>query len=137
MDIGTIAAAATPILIKGLETFSQKFGEKAAEEMGELYQKIRAKFLGDPYAEQTLARAKQMPESKGRQAALEEVLAEKMNEDPDFAENVRRLVDEAIAAGVGNVIAYGERSVAIGGDAKDNTIITGDSNIVGGQRPSR
>ena len=72
-----------------------------------------------------------MPESKGRQAALGEVLAEKMNEDPDFAENVRRLVDESRATNLGNVISYGERSVATGGNAKNNTIITGDSNIVG------
>jgi hypothetical protein len=136
MDIGTIAAAATPILIKGVETFSQKLGEKASEEIDGLYQKIRARLSGDSYAEQTLTRAKQMPESKGRQAALEEVIAEKMNEDPDFAENVRQLVEKATASGGGNVISYGERSVAIGRDAKGNTIITGDNNAVSDKKPS-
>ena len=49
----------------------------------------------------------------GRQAALQEVLAEKMGEDPDFAEVVRRLVEEARAADTRNVIAFGERSVAV------------------------
>jgi hypothetical protein len=136
MDIGTIAAAATPILIKGVEMFSQKLDEKASEEIDRLYQTIRKKLNGDFYAEQTLDRAKQMPESKGRQAALEEVLAEKMKEDPDLAENVRRLVEITKLSGVGNVTAYGERSVAIGGEAKDSIIITGNSNVVGGQRSS-
>jgi hypothetical protein len=133
MDIGTIAAAAIPILIKGVETFSQKLGEKASDG---LYQKIRAKLSRDSCAEQTLIRAKQMPESKGRQAALEEVIAKKMNEDPDFAENVRQLVEKATASGGGYVISYGERSVAIGRDAKGNTIITGDNNAVSDKKSS-
>ena len=48
MDIGTIAAAAVPILIKGAEAFSQKSGEKVAEKNGGLYQTIATK-LGDDY----------------------------------------------------------------------------------------
>ena len=55
---------------------------------------------------------------------------EVMQEDAEFANTVKRLVSEAKAADTRNVIAYGDRSVAIGGDAKDNVIITGDSNTV-------
>jgi hypothetical protein len=66
MDIGSIATAAAPILIKGVETFSQKLGEKAAGKIGELDQKIRAKFIRDSNAKQRLACAKQVPESESR-----------------------------------------------------------------------
>jgi hypothetical protein len=59
-----------------------------------------------------------------------------MNEDPDFAEDVRRLVEEARRAGAENVIAYGERSECIGKGSKDNIITTGDSNFVRVQSPS-
>ena len=137
MDIGTIASAATQILInRGMETLSQKLVEKVPEGIGILYQKIKAELRGDSKAEQTLNRAEQMPESKERQAALENVIAEKMKEDPDFADNVRQLVEKVTAIGGKNVISCGERSVAIGGNANGTTIITGDDNAVGYKKPS-
>lgn len=137
MDIGTIASAATQILInRGMETLSQKLVEKVPEGIVRLYQKIKAELRGDSKAEQTLNRAEQMPESKERQAALENVIAEKMKEDPDFADNVRQLVEKVTAIGGKNVISCGERSVTIGGNAKGNTIITGDDNAVGYKKPS-
>jgi hypothetical protein len=40
-----------------------------------------------------LSRAQEKPESKARQGALQEVLAEKMEEDPDFAEKIQKLAD--------------------------------------------
>lgn len=133
MDIGTIASAAAQILInKGME----KLLDKAPKGIDELYQKIKARISGDSKAEQALNRAEQMPESRERQAALENVIAEKMNEDPDFAENVRQLVEKVTALGGKNVVSYGERSVAIGENAKDNTIITGDNNVVGYKKSS-
>jgi hypothetical protein len=50
-----------------------------------------------------------------------------MEDDPDFAHMVRQLVEEAKAADRGNVIAWGERSVA-GGTISNSTIYTGDIN---------
>ena len=57
---------------------------------------------------------------------------EKMEEDNAFAENLRQLIQDAEQADTNHVLALGKRSVAIGGDVKDSTIITGDSNVVGG-----
>jgi hypothetical protein len=135
MDIQALAVAATallgPYLAKAGEAFAEKAGEKLGEKAGTLYQAIKGKFKGDAYAEQTLARAEERPEAKGRQATLQEVLAEKMEEDADFAEMVRRLVEEAKAADTRHVIVFGERSVAVGGDVSGSTIITGDGNVVG------
>ncbi|HEX8653319.1 MAG TPA: hypothetical protein VF708_21065 [Pyrinomonadaceae bacterium] len=94
------------------------------------YQAIKKKFTGDPEAEQVLALAEVKPESGARQATLQEVLVDKMQADQEFAATVGRLIQEAKAADHRNVVAWGEGSVAIGGDATDNIIITGDDNRV-------
>lgn len=134
MDIQAIAVAATallgPFLAKAGEGLAEETGKKLAEKVGVLYQVVKRKFKGDAYAEQALVRAEEKPESGERQSALKAVLVEKMEDDPDFAETVRRLVEEAKVIDTGSVIAL-ERSVAIRGDVKGSTIITGDSNVVG------
>lgn len=98
MDIQTIATAAmtilSPYLTKGAEEFAKTVGKVTAEKAAALYQAIRNKFKGDAYAEQTLARAEEKSGSKGRQTALKEVLAEKLQQNPTFAEAVRRLIEE-------------------------------------------
>ena len=75
-----------------------------SDKVGALYQAIKKRLGGDAYAEQTLTRAEEKPESEGRQAALKEVLAEKMEENADFAETVRRLVEESKQLGGGDII---------------------------------
>ena len=62
--------------------------------MVDLCQAVVQKLKGDNYAEQTLASAKELPESEERQLALKGVLAEKMKEDPGFAEEIGKLFDE-------------------------------------------
>jgi hypothetical protein len=135
MTVQALATAAVALLspypVKAGEEFAKKAGERLADKAEALYQAVKAKFKGDAYAEQTLARVEEKPEAKGRRATLQEVLAEKLEEDADFAEMVRRLVEEAKAADTRNVIAFGERSVAVGGDVTGSTIITGDRNVVG------
>jgi len=108
MDIQPIAATAiallSPYIAKGTEEFAKSAGKAAAEKVGALYQAIKKRLRGDAYAEQTLTRAEEKPESEGRQAALKEVLAEKMEENTDFAETVRRLVEESKQLGGGDII---------------------------------
>jgi hypothetical protein len=94
MDPVSIAAIAAPFVAKGAETFSKTAGEKLGGKIGELCQAVINKLKGDSYAEQTLVRAQEMPEAEGRQSALKEVLAEKIEDDPDFAAKVRKLVEE-------------------------------------------
>lgn len=130
MDVQALATAAmailSPYLAQAGEAFAKKAGEKLAEKAGAVYQAIKEKFKGDSYAEETLARVEEKPESEGRQAALKEVLAEKLGEDADFAEVVGRLLAEAQAADTRKVIASGERSVAAGGSANASAIATGE-----------
>ena len=94
MDLISIAAIAAPFVAKGAEALSKTAGEKLGGLVGDLSQAVINKFKGDSYAEQTLARANEKPESEARQGALKEVLAEKMEGDSDFAEKVQKLVDD-------------------------------------------
>jgi hypothetical protein len=94
MDPLSLAALAAPFVAKGAEAFSQSAGEKPGGKVEELCQAVTNKFKGDSYAEQTLARAQEKPEAEGRQNALKEVLAEKLQADLDFAEKVQEIADE-------------------------------------------
>jgi len=93
MDPVSIASIVAPFVVKGADAFSKVAGEKLGEKMGVLCQAVISKFKGDSYAEQTLARAKEKPEVEGRQRALKEVLVEKIEGDPDFAEKLQKLVE--------------------------------------------
>ena len=94
VDPVSLAAFAAPLLVKGAEAFTKTAGEKLGGKMVDLCQVVVEKFKGDGYAEQTLARAKEIPESDERQLALEGILAEKMKEDSFFREEVETLFDE-------------------------------------------
>ena len=121
MDISLIVAAAAPFLAKGIEAFSNTAGEKVAEKVGELCQTIGNKFKGDSYAEQTLARAKEKPESAERLNALKGILVEKMEEDPNFAKDVKTQV-EALKESSQTSVAF---------DQREQTVHGSQTNIVG------
>lgn len=116
MDIQAIAIAATgllgPYLAKASEAFAKQAGEIMMEKVGALYQAIKQKFQGDDYAEKTLARVEQKPDSETRMATLQEVLTEKLEEDEAFSKLLQQLIGEAKKIG-------------------DEISISGDSNIVG------
>jgi hypothetical protein len=124
MDPISIASIAAPFVVKGAEAFSKAAGEKLGGKMDELYQAVINKFKEDSYAEQTLARAKEKPETEGRQRALKEVLAEKMEDDSDFFENIQKIVEE-IERDRTPIFDQSKQNVSgpqtnIGGDVKGN-----------------
>jgi hypothetical protein len=129
----TAVVLLSPYLIKAGEAFAEKAGDALADRTGALYRAIKSKFANDSYADQTLRRLEEAPDSKGRQTALEHLLTEKMEEDVTFADQVRQLIEEAKAVDARNVISYGERSVAVGGDLTNANINTGDINNSGGR----
>lgn len=83
----TAAALLTPLL-----PYLVKAGEKAKT----LYEAVRKKFAGDAYAEETLKRAAEKPESEGRRAALTEVVAEKAEADHAFGQELARLTQVTV-----------------------------------------
>lgn len=128
MDIATIAIAAlSSYLSKGAEAFFQSVGEDAAEKVGNLYESIKAKFKGDSYAEQTLARMEENPSDEGRQSAMQSVLFDKIKSDPKFASNLSQLLENIKKTDKGSVmvIASGDRAVS-SGKIQNSTVITGD-----------
>ncbi len=94
MDPLSLAAIAAPFVAKGAEVFSKTAGEKFGGMVGDLCKVVVDKFKGDSYAEQTLARAQEKPEAEGRLSMLKEVLAEKIEDDEDFAEKLSKMVEE-------------------------------------------
>ena len=99
IDIAQIATAAVallgPYLAKAGEAAAKKVGEAAWEKMEALSQAIRRKFEADKKnakAQETLQRFEEQPTDEDRQAALANVLAEKAQADPAFAEELARLV---------------------------------------------
>ena len=114
MDPFSLAAIAAPFLAKGAEAFSKSAGDKLGEKASELCQAVIDKFKGDSDAEETLALAQKRPDSKGQQSALEEILAENLKDDQDFAAKVQRLVDE-LQKGGGSKTTFDQRGQTVHG----------------------
>jgi len=140
MDIGALASSVATALVP-LLPYLLKAGEKAAEETGKtvagqswewaksLWTKLTPKVEAKPAALEAAQDAAQAPGDEDLQAALRVQLKKLLTEDQLLAKEVSRWLEQGKAAGI-NVSAIGERSVAIGGDVKSSTIITGDQNKV-------
>ncbi|HEX5604056.1 MAG TPA: hypothetical protein VFX63_15955 [Pyrinomonadaceae bacterium] len=140
MDTGALASSVTTALVP-LLPYLLKAGEKAAEETGKtvanqslewgksLWSKLKSKVEAKPDALEAAQEIAQSPEDQDAQAALRRHLRKLLTEDQSLAEEVSRWLEQGKAAGI-TVTASGERSVAIGGDVKGSTIVTGDGNTV-------
>jgi hypothetical protein len=138
MDIGALASSLTTILVP-LLPYLLKVGDKAAEETSKavagqswewtksLWTKLKPKVEARPGALEVAQDAAQEPEDQDAQAAFRQQLKKLLTEDQSLAEEVSRWLEQGKAAGI-NVSASGERSVAIGGDVKSSSIVTGDQN---------
>ena len=74
-----IVEPAVFLLSKGARAFAGTSNEKFVGKVDELSKITKRRFKGDPYAEQTLARVKEMPESESRQSALKAVLSRNLS----------------------------------------------------------
>lgn len=138
MDINALASSLTTALVP-LLPYLLKAGEKAAEETGKaaanqslewgksLWSKLRSKVEAKPDALEAAQEIAQSPEDQDAQAALRRHLSKLLTEDQSLAEEVSRWLEQGKAAGI---TASGDRSVAIGGNVKGSTIVTGDGNTV-------
>lgn len=140
MDIVALASSLTTVLVP-LLPYLLKAGEKAAEETGKavagqswewaksLWTKLQPKVEAKPNALEAAQDVANAPEDQDAQATFRQQLKKLLAEDQSLAEEVSRWLEKGKAAGI-NVSATGERSVAIGGDVKGSTIVTGDQNKV-------
>lgn len=140
MDISTLASSLTTALVPVLP-YLLKASEKAAEETGKtvagqslewaksIWTKLKPKVDAKEAALEAAQDVAASPEDEEAQVALRRQLRKLLTEDQSLAEEVSRWLEQGKAAGI-NVSASGDRSVAIGGDVKGSTIITGDHNKV-------
>jgi len=94
MDLIGAAAEAAPFVARGADVFSKIAGYKFGALVCELCLSLAIEFKGDSFAERIIAEAIEKPDSEARMDALKTALIEKMQEDPDFARNTQRLIDE-------------------------------------------
>ncbi|MGI8669392.1 MAG: hypothetical protein ACR2J3_06010, partial [Aridibacter sp.] len=122
-----VVSLLSPYFAKTGGKFAEKMGEKLSDRNEQIYKVIKEKFQDDEYAGLTLLRLQDTPENEVRKSALKNVLNEKFAEDSHFAEVLQMLIKDAKKFDSKNIIASGERSVAIGGNTESSTIITGDN----------
>lgn len=138
MDVTLITqflAPLLPSLLKG----GIELAKSAAGELGKrlsadgwdglkkLAEKIQKKAEAKPALQEALADAQNAPTDDDALAALRQQLKKLLQEDPDLRAEAERLL-ASVSSSSTTVIASGNRSVAIGGNASGNVIITGDNN---------
>jgi len=131
-DPNEIAREVAPFLAPFLP-YLLKAGEKAAEEAGrklgaaawEQAQALWARLRRKKNVEQVAQTVAALPDNQALREALREEIARALEEDEALAQELARLLPQSGPAGQ-TVIASGDRSVAIGGNASGNVIITGD-----------
>jgi hypothetical protein len=138
MEPVTLAAVAVGLLIgffkKAGETVADQAGEAVGQAtagaVGRLYQRLRARFADDEYDSAVLRGIEERPDSEARRRSLEGTLAERLQEDPEFAAELQRLVDEAENSGAvsvkatdSGITAGGDVAVHAGGDVAGRDMI--------------
>lgn len=97
--VTAVAAAGVALVVKGaLETAGQEAGRSGWAGGARLIERIRARFRGNSDAEGSLDRVTVAPDDEQAQQELERQLAAHMLLDSGFDMEIRRLVDEAVAA---------------------------------------
>jgi len=107
MDAPTLATSAVALIVPYIAKAGEAIAEKAGQAVWDsfagkakaLYDGLKAKFAGDEDAASALKQLENKPDSEGRQAALKEVLEEKIQADPTFAEMLLQLVAELKQSG--------------------------------------
>jgi hypothetical protein len=144
MDPAMLAGAAVSLLIPYIERLGGKIAETATEEIADaalpkikqLYQVIKEKFTPGTYGGNQLQAIEEKPESQGRQQGLETAILEQLGEDPQFADDLQRLVSQVQAIGETSIQARNAGVVA-GRDVKQHGhYVAGRDMNIGGEPPS-
>ncbi len=97
--VTAVAAAGVALVVKGaLESAGQEAGRSGWTGGARLIERVRARFRGDSAAEAALVEVTRAPDDENAQQVLERLLTAHMLLDRGFEDEVRRLVNEAVAA---------------------------------------
>lgn len=144
MEPITLAAAAVGILAPflgkiaegGLARAGETLGDTVTEGLGNLHQAIRRRLGRDTYAQGILTGAEEQPDDPRRLAALEGVIAEAIERDPEFAASIGALLEEARAAGAQTIQVNDSGAVAGGNITITGTNVAARDLYLGGSRPT-
>ncbi len=134
-QLAPLLAPIIPYLLKGgielAKSAAGELGKKLSADAWDglkaLADRIQRKAERKPALGEALRDAQSAPADADTQAALRLQLKKLLAEDPALLAEAARLLASAPTASQ-TVIASGSRSVAIGGNASGNIIITGDHN---------
>lgn len=119
-----------PYLLKAGEKAAEGiWGQAAWESAKTLWGKLRPKVEAKPAALEAVHDVAANPQDPDAAAALRLQMRKLLQDDQALAAEIARLWGEAQAASV-TVFAGADRSVAIGGDVNESTIVTGNRNTV-------
>jgi hypothetical protein len=91
-------AAATLVAKWAAESLVKEAGKSAWEGLKKIYEAVSVKVKGNRDNKEVLQRLEKKPTSEARRAELAEVIDGLVKTDSDFAQQLRRLVDEAGSA---------------------------------------
>src|SRR6266545_7344884 len=102
-DPAMLASQALPFLLTYLRHVGGRLADHVAGDLDDLvvgkltavYDRVRAKVIGESFAGQALERLEQEPENPRRQGAFEDALAEVVDQDPSFAAVMAGLLEDA------------------------------------------
>jgi len=109
-----------------LEAAAARGGDKAFEHAQHLWDRLRGKVAEHPGVEAAAEKLAARPGSSRRQRALSEQLESLLAGEPELAQELGALWQQAVDAGV-VAVASGDRSAAVAGDVSGSVIITGDN----------
>ena len=144
MDVGAMATGTVALLVPYVasagksvaEGIFKDLGQAVQAKLGTLYRAVKERFAGNDYACQSLQRLSEKPDDTGRQDALKSVLAEILEEDPGFRDELAGLLAGARRSGGDEIIrVYGSGAVATQGGvaAGERGHAAGRDLIIGGQ----
>ena len=139
MDPITLAAATVGVLAPylgqiaggGLARIGEVVTDGAGHRVAELYRAVRDRVTGSTYEEAVLDGAEAQPENEGRVSALQNVLAELIESDADFAASLESLVQQAQEAGARRLQVTDSGAVAGGDVNQAGTYVAGRDMHIG------
>ncbi len=135
MDVAGLTAFLAPFLpyvLKAGDRFASdaatRFGEQAWAHARRLWDRLRSSVAEEPSVQMAAQEVAASPDDERARAFLELQLERLLEAHPTLADELELLWDDATAA---NVVASGDRNVAVGRDAS-GTIVTGDDAVITG-----
>ena len=130
----------TPYLIKGGKKFAGETGKAAWEKSQELWKKIKTRFKDDKDITEAAQAVAINPENEGFQSLLAKALAARLNETPEFADELLVLIGgqetvQKIKADKSSWIENVTQEI-IGGGTLNQVIEASDDSVVTGVRQS-